>query len=37
MGYAAKYKQDIDGVQTLTHDPLATYQIAGKGKPEKHK
>lgn len=33
MKYTAKGKQNIEGVQTLTHDPLATYQVVGKGKP----
>lgn len=27
MKYTAKDKQDLDGVQTLTGDPLATYQV----------
>jgi hypothetical protein len=24
-------KQNLDGVQTLTNDPLATYQVVGGG------
>lgn len=32
MKYTAKSKQNLDGVQTLTGDPLATYQVAGDGK-----
>ena len=26
-----KSKQNLDGVQTLTNDPLATYQVVGGG------
>lgn len=29
MKYSTKSKQDLDGVQTLTGDPLATYQVVG--------
>lgn len=31
MKYTAKDKQDLDGVQTLTGDPLITYQVVGNG------
>lgn len=27
MKYSTKSKQNLDGVQTLTDDPLATYRI----------
>ena len=27
MKYAVKSKQNLDGVQTLTGDPLVTYQV----------
>lgn len=26
-----KSKQNLDGVQTLTNDPLVTYQVVGGG------
>lgn len=29
MKYTVKSKQNLDGVQTLTGDSLATYQMAG--------
>ena len=29
MKYQVKSKQNLDGVQTLTDDPLATYRIVG--------
>lgn len=31
MKYAVKSKQNLDGVQTLTGDPLVTYQVVGGG------
>lgn len=29
MKYTAKGKQNLEGIRTLTNDPLATYQVAG--------
>ena len=29
MKYTAKGKQKLDGIRTLTNDPLATYHVAG--------
>lgn len=31
MKYAVKSKQDLDDIQTLTGDPLVTYQVVGNG------
>jgi hypothetical protein len=31
MKYTAKSKQDLDGIRTLTGDPLVTYQVVGNG------
>lgn len=31
MKYAVKSKQNLDGVHTLTGDPLVTYQVVGNG------
>lgn len=31
MKLQEKSKQNLDGVQTLTNDQLATYQVAGNG------
>lgn len=31
MKYSTKSKQNLDGVQTLTDNPLATYQVVGSG------
>lgn len=35
MKYTTKAKQDLEGIGTLTKDPLATYHIAGIGKKVK--
>lgn len=32
MKYTVKSKQNLDGVQTLANDPLATYQVASCSK-----
>ena len=42
MKYLTKSKQNLDGVQTLTDDPLATYQVVDGGvkkikRPKKRK
>lgn len=30
MKYTAKIKQNLEGIMTLTHDPLATYNVNSK-------
>lgn len=37
MKYTVKSKQDLDGVQTLTGDPLVTYQVVGRKEQKKSK
>lgn len=34
MKYTAKGKQNLEGIRTLTNDPLATYQVAGGEKKQ---
>lgn len=34
MKYTAKGKQNLEGIRTLTNDPIATYQVAGVGKQQ---
>lgn len=31
MKHQKKSKQNLDGIQTLTNDPLVTYQVVGGG------
>lgn len=35
MKYTVKSKQNLDGIQTLTGDPLATYQVANSNNTKK--
>lgn len=37
MKYTAKGKQSLEGIRTLTNDPLATYQVAGNNKVQAKK
>lgn len=37
MKYTTKSKLNLDGVQTLTNDPLATYQVVGGNKKMQNK
>ena len=34
MKYTVKSKQNLDGIQTMTGDPLVTYQVVGNGGKE---
>lgn len=34
MKDTVKDKQNLEGILTLTNDPLATYQVAGGGKQQ---
>jgi hypothetical protein len=34
MKYTAKDKQNLEGIHTLTNDPLATYQVTSGNKTQ---